>query len=165
MLHVFLDSNVCFTDPFMEKNFHNRLLVELAEKGLISLYISEVVKKEVINNFEKELNKQYEEIQKYEGKITKLLPENERPPIAWTNTVEEYVHKLKGRLEELEDYGYLDIVEFNNNMLPELVERSIKRKKPFTERKQEFRDAIIWFSYVNYVFEKNLPFCNFFNLQ
>lgn len=55
MLRVFLDSNVFFTDPFMEKNIHNRLLFELAEKELIELYISDVVKQEIINNFEKEL--------------------------------------------------------------------------------------------------------------
>ncbi|MFB5284472.1 PIN domain-containing protein [Peribacillus sp. Hz7] len=151
MLHVFLDSNVCFTDPFMEKNINNRLLIELAEKQLITLYMSEVVKKEVINNFEKELTKQFEEIQKYESKIKKLLRDYDRPPIEWTNTVQEYVHKLENHIEELEDYGYLEILEFDNNMLPELVERSLKRKKPFTEKKQEFRDAIIWFSYVQYV--------------
>jgi hypothetical protein len=133
----------------MEKNIHNRLLIELAEKELISLYVSDVVKKEVINNFEKKLKEHYEEIQKGENKITKMLRPMDRPPIEWKQTVEEYVAKLEERFQELEDYGIMEFIPFSNDMLPELVERSIKRTKPFTEKKMEFRDAIIWFSYVD----------------
>ncbi|MCM3619776.1 PIN domain-containing protein [Sutcliffiella horikoshii] len=151
MLSVFLDSNICFTDPFMEKNIHNRLLIELAEKELITIYISDVVKKEIINNFEKKLAEHYEEIRKNESKITKLLRPLESPPFEWKETVEEYVIKLKDYYEELEDYGYVEFIPFSNDILPELVERSIKRIKPFSERKMEFRDAIIWFSYVDFV--------------
>jgi hypothetical protein len=151
MLHVFLDSNIFYTDPFMDKNIHNRLLMELAEKELIGIYVSDVVKKEIINNFEKKLKEHYEEIQKAETKITKLLRTNERPPIEWKETIDEYVEKLEYHFEELESYGYIEFVPFSNDILPELVERSIKRIKPFSDRKMEFRDAIIWFSYVNYV--------------
>jgi hypothetical protein len=40
-MNVFLDSNFCYTDPFMSKNIHNKLLLELAEGGHITLYMSE----------------------------------------------------------------------------------------------------------------------------
>ncbi|MFK9095498.1 PIN domain-containing protein [Bacillus salipaludis] len=151
MLHVFLDSNIFYTDPFMDKNIHNRLLMELAEKELIAIYVSDVVKKEIINNFEKKLKDHYDEIQKAEAKITKLLRTNERPPIEWKETIDEYVEKLEYHFEELESYGYIEFIPFSNDILPELVERSIKRIKPFSEKKMEFRDAIIWFSYVDLV--------------
>lgn len=151
MLSVFLDSNILYTDPFMEKNIHNRLLLELAEKELIAIYVSDVVKKEIINNFEKKLQEHYDEIKRAESKITKLLRQHDRLPFEWKETVEEYVIKLEDHFQELEDYGYVEIIPFSNDILPELVERSIKRIKPFSEKKMEFRDAIIWFSYVNYV--------------
>ncbi|WP_243300482.1 PIN domain-containing protein [Bacillus litorisediminis] len=151
MLSIFLDSNVCYTDPFMNKNIHNRLLLELAEKELITICISEVVKKEIINNYEKELVKYFDEIKKGENKIIKLLPQYDSSPIVWRETIDQYIAKLENHFEELEDYGYIEIIPFSNDMLPELVERSIKRIKPFSERKMEFRDAIIWLSYVNYL--------------
>ncbi|MEQ2528917.1 PIN domain-containing protein [Bacillaceae bacterium CLA-AA-H227] len=151
MLHVFLDSNIFYTDPFMDKNIHNRLLIELAQRELITIYVSEVVIKEVINNFEKKLVEHFVEIKKHEGKVTKMLPSFVQSPIEWKQTVEKYVSKLEDRFNELEDYGCIEIVPFSNDMLPELVDRSIKRTKPFSERKLEFRDAIIWFSYVDYV--------------
>ncbi|SFB20502.1 protein of unknown function [Lentibacillus halodurans] len=149
-MNIFLDSNVVFTDPFMNKNIYNKLLLELAEKDFVTIYISEVVKKEIINNFEKELSKYYKEIEKSEVKIKKILRENERLPFDWKVTVGEYVLKLKEHYEELEDYGLINVLDFDNNILPELVERSIKRKKPFTDKKQEFRDGIIWLTYANF---------------
>jgi len=150
-MHVFLDSNIVYTDPFMNKNIYNKLLIELAEKEFITICVSEVVKKEIINNFEKEVSKFYKGIQKYEGKIKAMLRENEQPPFEWKKTVDEYVIKLKDHYDELEDYGIIDVLEFDNDILPELLDRSIKRKKPFTDKKQEFRDGIIWLTYVNFV--------------
>ncbi|WP_316570417.1 PIN domain-containing protein [Neobacillus sp. YIM B06451] len=151
MLHVFLDSNVCFTDPFMDKNIHNRLLIELAERGLIDLYVSEVVKQEIINNFESELINYFGDIRKGENKITKLIRQHDKSPIEWKNTLEEFVLKLEDHFDELENYGWIEILPYPNEILPELVTRSIKRIKPFSDRKMEFRDAIIWFTYVGYV--------------
>lgn len=158
-MQVFLDSNFCYKDPFMSKNIFNKLLLELAEEAHIKLYMSEVVKKEIINNFEKELTKSLDVIKDHEGKINKLIKGDLVTPIMWVQTVEHYLMELDSHLTSLEDEGIIEIIPYSNDILPELVDRSIKRIKPFTEKKLEFRDGIIWLSYVEYAKSKNLEGC------
>jgi hypothetical protein len=49
-----------------------------------------------------------------------------------------------------------NLIEYSNKLLPELVSRSIQRKKPFSEKKVEFRDGIIWLSYVDFIKKNRL---------
>lgn len=147
----------------MTKNIYHKLLLELAEKEFITIYISEVVKEEIINNFEKELSRYYKEIEKSVNNIKKILMGKECLPFEWKETVEGHVFKLREHYQELEDYGLINVLDFDNDILPELVERSIKRKKPFTDKKQEFRDGIIWLTYANFakVRERYIGTCYF----
>ena len=48
-----------------------------------------------------------------------------------------------------------NILNYKNEFLPDIVDRAINRKKPFTEEKSELKDALIWKTYSYYV-EKNL---------
>lgn len=160
-MYVFLDSNFCFTDPFLQKNMYNRLLIELAEKEYINLYVSEVVRKEILNNFRRELEKYFGNIKTNVSKVTKLLREEDKSPINWNQSIDDYVEELDTYWTELEKKGIIEIIPYSNEMLPELVDRSIKRIKPFTEKKLEFRDAIIWLSYVEYAKKHELEQCYF----
>lgn len=162
LMYVFLDSNFCYTDPFMQENLYNRILIELAEAGYIALCMSEVVRKEILNNFEKELRKHFEAIENNKNKLMqKYIRRTDDSPFEWKLTVEDYLKKLDDRLTELEVNGIIDIIPYSNEILPELVERSIKRIKPFSESKLEFRDAIIWLSYVEFVKSRDLDRCYF----
>ncbi|WP_181170546.1 PIN domain-containing protein [Priestia megaterium] len=53
----------------------------------------------------------------------------------------------------------IEIVGYDNSILPELVNRAVNRIKPFTEGKQEFRDAVIWLSYALLAKERKLENC------
>lgn len=158
-MNVFLDSNFCYRDPFMNNNIHNKLLLELAEGGHITLYMSEVVRKEILNNLVKEMRKNIDPIKENETKIRKLLKKGMDPPFEWAKTIEDYVLELDNHLTLLEEQGFLHTVPYSNDILPELVERSIKRIKPFGEKKLEFRDGIIWLSYVAFSKENGLDNC------
>jgi hypothetical protein len=96
---------------------------------------------------------------KHEKKLKKLLKEEMDSPLVWRKTIEDYVIELDEHLTLLEDEGFIQIVLYSNDMLPELVERSIKRIKPFSDKKLEFRDGIIWFSYVAFAEEHNFEYC------
>ncbi|USK78971.1 PIN domain-containing protein [Peribacillus frigoritolerans] len=161
MIHVFLDSNASYTDPFMQKTIHNRLLLELAQNEHISLYLSQVVRDEMLNNYERQLTKHFETIEDKEGKIKKLIADDDSIPFQWNQTIEAYVEKLDEYLNELEDDGVIQVLPYSNDFLPDLVERSLKRIKPFSEKKLEFRDGIIWFTYVEYVEDNNIDHCYF----
>lgn len=42
--------------------------------------------------------------------------------------------------------------------MPEIIERAVWRKKPFTENKTELKDTVIWLSYSKYVKDQNIEF-------
>lgn len=161
-MYVFLDSNFCYTDPFMQENMYNRILIELAEAGYITLCMSDVVRKEILNNFEKEVKKHFDVIKNNKDKMMqKYMRKTDSPPFEWSLKVEDYVANLEDRLKQLDEDGTIEMIPFSNDILPELVERSIKRIKPFSESKLEFRDAIIWLSYVAFVEPRELERCYF----
>ncbi len=56
---------------------------------------------------------------------------------------EEIMKLFDSYFEKLQSEGLIHTVHYSNDILPELIRRSIYRIKPFTESKQEFRDAII----------------------
>lgn len=68
--------------------------------------------------------------------------------------IEEKVKELLSNLEifylELQEDGLLNILSCPNDILSELVDRSVNRIKPFKERKSEFRDAVTWLTYTKY---------------
>ena len=68
---------------------------------------------------------------------------------------------MKSKYEEYEKEGIIIRLETKNEFLPEVIERSIKRKKPFTENKQEFRDCLIWLTYADKVESDKLENCFF----
>src|SRR5690606_7702682 len=66
---------------------------------------------------------------------------------------------FKNFYDQLISEGTVKILEYNNDMLPEIVNRAIERKKPFTENKTELKDTIIWLTYVKFVESKKLKNC------
>ncbi|MFE6800010.1 PIN domain-containing protein [Paenibacillus chitinolyticus] len=156
-LHIFLDTTLTFEDPFFKKNY-NRQLIHLAETHNIPIFMSRVVFQETRSKFESNVTNRMTALDKSLWELNKYHP---------TELNTEVLNcALKNFMQEF-DYFYNDligrkviqIIEYSNDILPVLVERSIKRIKPFGDKKQEFRDAIIWLSYVNYAESNDIENC------
>ncbi|WP_409295369.1 PIN domain-containing protein [Peribacillus sp. SCS-26] len=63
--------------------------------------------------------------------------------------------------EKLKEERVLLILSCPNDFLGELIDRAVNRIKPFKEGKSEFRDAVTWLTYSNYIGQYNLSDCYF----
>lgn len=143
-MKIFIDSTVTVMDPFMKNNFNGALL-QIAEEGFIEIIISKVVIDETRNKLEMHLREKSNSVSKNIHDLNKFLKDSLIDDIELN--IENVMLQFDAFYNTLKETGIIDIVEYDNNILPTLVERSIKRIKPFSERKQEFRDGIIWLTY------------------
>ena len=156
MLNVFLDSNIIYNDPFMESGINKRLLNKIKQVNG-KIYITDIVYKEVINNYVvklKDLNLELEKLKR------KLDTTNINIAINLID-VENEEKKLKLRLDNLIKDNSLNLLSTDNNLLDEVVYRAIKRIKPFSNNKEEFRDCLIWLTYAKKVESEIMENCFF----
>lgn len=153
-MDVFLDSNILFEDYFFDKKSAKKIL-DYAQKGLINLYMSEIVRLELRRQFIKEIDSKNRELSKVVKDATRLKLDTAVELI----DVDLQLEKFDRFYTQLESIDCLKIVQYKNEYLPDIVDRAIYRKKPFTEEKTELKDAIIWKSYADFVETNDLEDC------
>lgn len=155
-MNIFIDTSILYPDPFWKDNFASRLL-KVAEDKRITIYISEVVQKELRHNFEKNLDKQLFELRKVNSSLRKNLrrfkqfelPDKEK-------CLQDFDEYYDSRVK----YSNIKILPCKDEFLQIVLERSINRQKPFTEKKTELKDALIWLTYSEYANNNNLEDCH-----
>ena len=114
--------------------------------------------KETLNNYKKRLQEVKLERDRLKVKLDQLrINTSEIQDI----DIEAEVKLLEEKIEEYISVGKYVNIEVNNDILPQVIDRAIKRKKPFSENKDEFRDCVIWLTYANKVETDNLDKCIF----
>jgi predicted nucleic acid-binding protein len=154
-MNIFLDTSVLYKDPFWKSNFFKEL-IEIVKEKEIDLYISNIVLMELEHNYKKiieqeiiKLDKVNTQIEQYNIKINNLS----------SIDVEESLKTLNDFYNKLIKDDTIKILNYTNDMLPEIVQRAIERKKPFTENKTELKDTIIWLTYVECAEKNKLNDC------
>ncbi|MBK7129065.1 MAG: DUF4935 domain-containing protein [Crocinitomicaceae bacterium] len=145
-MNIFIDSNILYQDYFFE-NKSNKKLLEYCKVGLLNLYMSEIVRLELRRQFQKELESKNKELQKLIKELKRLKIEQEINVIS----ISENLNKFDTFYKRLNSSDHFFIVHYKNEFLPDIVDRAINRKKPFTEEKSELKDAIIWKTYSDFV--------------
>lgn len=148
---VFLDANILYKDPFLTKPYPKKLL-EYAKHKLIKIYISKIVKEEMINNYKKQLQVYFSKMKSEEKKLNELLLKKE---LNSKFDINEEFKIYCDFFDELENNKTIQILDYNNNLLPILIDRAINKKKPFRDKKSEFRDATIWLSIIDFINNEN----------
>lgn len=159
-MNFFLDSTVFQKgkDVFLNNRLSQEFL-NICRQQNFSIYISSVVINEIRRQFSMFINNQMKNIDSGIGAINTI-------PNAYKLSVhlpqhEEVMRSFDSYFESLQAEEIIHIVNYSNDFLPELIHRSIHRIKPFTESKQEFRDAVIWFSYAQLAEAQELENCFF----
>lgn len=153
-MNIFIDSNILYQDYFFE-NKSNKKLLEYCNEGLLHLYMSEIVRLELRRQFQKELESKNKELQKLIKELNRLKVKQ----VAIIISTEEHLIKFDNFYKRLNSFNNFHILQYKNDFLPDIVERAINRKKPFTEEKSELKDAIIWKTYCDYVEFNNSSDC------
>lgn len=145
-MNIFIDSNILYQDYFFE-NKSNKKLLEYCEEGLLNLYMSEIVRLELRRQFQKELESKNRELEKLIKELKRLKIERELNAIS----IDEQLNKFDTFYKRISYFDNFFIIHYKNEFLPDIVDRAINRKKPFTEEKSELKDAIIWKTYSDFV--------------
>ena len=153
--YVFLDTSILYKDPFFKGNFSSKLL-EIAKKKNVDIYLSRIVLDELVRNYEKIINEENSKLSKiisdsnhynFVNKIKKLFD------------VEFSLKELKVFYDNLYNEGIIYIIDHDDDMLSEIINRAVNRKKPFSENKNELKDALTWLSYSKFVEHFELSNC------
>ncbi|MFP7470020.1 PIN domain-containing protein [Niallia taxi] len=165
-MHIFLDTTVTFSDPFLKKGYTHIILKLAKEHKELKFFMSDVVFKETERHFNKNVSEHLNNIRKEEnelGSYKLLFSASEKNSINSRVAEEsnELLKEFQVFYKDLIDEGVLQILTSNNELLPELIHRAVNRIKPFQEGKSEFRDAVTWLTYRDFIKQNELSSCYF----
>lgn len=151
MLHIFLDTNIVFNDPFFKGTETSKLLL-LCRYKKACIYLSDVniyeIKKHCVSSF----TESYDKINKEIEILKKNMPSDNA---TWTERKTMY-SDIDDCYLALEKKGYLKIVSSDGIKVSDIMERYLSTKKPFTDNRSSFQDSAIWLSYVDYIKKNGL---------
>lgn len=140
-MNIYLDTNILFADPFFKSNFSELLLKSSADKS-INLYIPKICLNELFFKLTAKARVLETEIKNKTSELNK-----------WTDTKIDVINfdltefeKLiqKFYKEKLDDHTFIQL-NHQNDYFTENLEKAIRGIAPFfTDRKEEFRDSLIW---------------------
>lgn len=150
MKFIFLDTNIFFNDYYLRYANFKYLFNYIENTGSV-LLVSEVVIEEIENIYNREVDDIARSLKKElkRSKSFTLLP-------------------LKINLNELTDRKYnfknvltsktydIKFIPYNNVEHKEVVQRALKRIKPFQEGEKGYRDTLIWLSFLSFLSENKI---------
>jgi rRNA-processing protein FCF1 len=155
-MNIFIDTSVVYTDPFWKRNFATQIL-DAAKDNRITIFIAELVVKELRHNLRKQLDKEISSIKNSNLTIRKIALRHKNSDLP---AVESYLKDYDEFIQELFIHANIVKLESSKDFFDEIVDRAVTRKKPFTDNRSEFKDAVIWLTYYKYAKEHALEDCH-----
>ncbi|BAP14712.1 hypothetical protein AS19_18610 [Alcanivorax sp. NBRC 101098] len=147
MIAIIIDSNIFYGDPLWRGSAFKKILYFSKHKTL-KILISDVVIKEVIRNSKKEYDQNYKAIKEGISGIGKLVEGFDQSFM--DQIPNDFDEKIAEKFSLLQKDGLIEIIYPEQDMLDELIDRAVDKIKPFSEKKEEFRDAVIWLSCIRF---------------
>lgn len=150
-MNIFLDTNILYQDPFFRSQLSKLLLQSQAAKK-VNIIIPQVCLNELFFRLEDKLKGLSSDIKIKIEEVNRLI-QNE------TNTFEIDIESFEKEIQEFYNSKIRNSVFFKIKNKPEYYDESlskaIRRFNPFfTEKKEEFRDSLIWCSIRDYAANK-----------
>jgi predicted nucleic acid-binding protein len=139
-VRIVLDSNILIQDVHLRSE-KMALLLSYVERTDSAIVIPDIVLKEVEGHFYRYLQKQLSHLDEILS-IAEVC--NEARPALVLPDVDEMVRNYMDRLRKRYKLQKSNIPKASPGQLDELVDRAVKRRKPFNANGQQFRDALIW---------------------
>ncbi|MDN7241195.1 PIN domain-containing protein [Planococcus sp. N028] len=172
-MNIFIDSNVFWKDPFLDKG-KNKILRMLANHKDVKLYINKTVYDEVFRGHKNYLDDQIKFINESYKKIRPYLKRG-RDTFSNSISLDNLTSDFISYFDDLINEEQLEIINYDADVLAKIVEIDMNEKIPFikkeefvnkqqqkiTIKKKEIRDAIIWYSYKTFIEKNSLENCFF----
>lgn len=154
MKKVFIDTEVFMRNNFNFKHRSFRKLIEDVEVGLVSVYLTEVVKEEVISNICKKVHEDVKSSQKQFIKKARILNNLDEYKNIFniSDDIDNITKSLLIRFDEFLEDVDATIISINTVFPSEIFEKYFNETPPFSKRKKdEFPDAFSLMALQNFV--------------
>ncbi|NRT13933.1 hypothetical protein HNP99_000258 [Flavobacterium sp. 28A] len=141
---IFIDTNIIYGHWHLQ-NANFQYLLNYLENTNSTLAVSEIVCDEIDNKFHDELNAIESTLKNNIKKYNTLI--NKNSPLIPDKLDNDY--SFKSLL--MKRTNHVNFFPFNLVPNQKLVERAIKKIKPFKEDDKGFRDTLIWLSFLDYL--------------
>ncbi|MEJ6949989.1 PIN domain-containing protein, partial [Natronospora cellulosivora (SeqCode)] len=150
-MNIILDTNIFIGNLNMESDNFNILFDYLRKTGS-TIILPQIVYQELKAVYKRKLEEKINNFQSSKKALEKILLIDDIDVVDFNleNKVEEYIDYFLDKINIKKS----DIVLYKPNYLEEIVKRATERKKPFTEKGEEFRDGLLWLTILDIV--KNL---------
>lgn len=141
-MQVLIDTNVLLPDYWMRSG-ELQLLLMRARNQRLTLIVPEVVVREAVSNFRRELYSCQEELMEADERIRRLCRTRHRQLTSRVD-VEAEVVKYERYLREELARARAVVAPIPSVSHDELLDRAVRRRKPFGEKGNGYRDTLIW---------------------
>lgn len=149
---VIVDTNVLRAD-FLFKSERHALFLNACKRTKTTLLVPQIVLEEANHLFEIEKKKRKKEMVNSFNLFSRLCLV--APPEPELFKISEETLTYSNILEQLfcscSDYQGFDTIPYKESFLTELAKRAVSKIKPFSQSGQEFRDALLWLSIVDFI--------------
>ena len=151
-MNVILDTNI-FAQDFLMNSASFGLLLDYLKKTGSKILMPLIVYQELGEVYRRELNTGSAQFERTRESLERVLIDATIPrlEIDVSSEVVRYLAFVRKKLN-LHDK---DIIPFKENYLKELVTRALTRVKPFSDKGEEFRDALLWLTILDIARETN----------
>lgn len=145
-LNVFVDTNILYDDPYFRSQ--NEILIEYAKQGKIRLFLSDVVVQELLQRHKIRVSEKVNVIKHAHSQLKKT---SEISLNLSDLTRDNLVDHLEAFYDSLIRAEIIVSVKTDAKIFPEILNLCLNKAAPFFNNKNEFKDSVIWHSYVNYI--------------
>ena len=148
-MNIVLDTNIIRKDlRFKSGNY--KILIDYLDKTDSTFIIPRIVIDEAIGIYERNLLEKQKNVNSAISRLNKSIEVNDEInniELDISSEVDEYNKILTAKLK----LNRHTVLEYKNELLPEIVKRCINRIKPAKEDGKQFRDVLLWLSIVEYM--------------
>lgn len=158
-MNIFIDTNILFKDPFLQRG---KLVVlkELAKTEEVTLFVSRAVLSEVRRGYKEYIGENLKYFDQSAKQLNKYISTDE-DKISSTKSIEEFLAFFDSQILDMEQQSIIKVVEYLPDTMQNIVEldmhpaepfyKSVQHKEGIVTPKMALRDAIIWYSYINFL--------------
>lgn len=140
-MNIYLDTNILFTDPFFRSDY-SRLLLNSSKEKTVCIVIPSICLNEIYYKLTTKAKNLGNEINSKIVELNKWMNES-NPTISFD--IPKYEQSIKSFYSEKINEEIFIRLDYKSEYFKENLDKAIKKSQPFfTEKKQEFRDALIW---------------------
>lgn len=146
-LNVFIDTNILYDDPYFRNQ--NEILIEYAKQGKIRLFLSDVVVQELLQRHKIRVSENINVIKRAHSQLKKTA---EISLNLSDLTRDNLVNHLEAFYDSLIREEIIVSVKTDAKIFPEILGLCLSKAPPFfNNNKNEFKDSVIWYSYIYYI--------------